>query len=121
MHEAASNIREAELQEAPEGFVIAFTQKRLRRLHFVGCCGKVPGEHYKVFEPYGNLLPPESAFDLVCGVCFRGEHLAPASRVPGVSEEDLEVADSASGSSSSSSSSESAVDSPVKRRKKKCA
>ena len=99
--------------------MIAITKRKVRRLHFVGCCGKIPGEHYKVFEPYGDLLPPESAFDLVCGTCFRGEHLAPASRAPGITEEELEVVPSSSGSSSSSSSAESLGDSPVKRRKKK--
>ena len=70
--EAAAATVEAEASPPPEGFVIAITKRKLRRLHFVGCCGKVPGEHYADFEAWGDLLPPEEAIDVTCKVCFRG-------------------------------------------------
>ena len=40
----------------PSGFVTAKTQKGIRRLHFVGNCGMIPGEHYRDLDVWGPIL-----------------------------------------------------------------
>ena len=74
LSEAVEARAASDAAPVPEGFTVAYTSRKIRRLHFVGCCNKVPGEHYKVFDQWGPFLPPESDFDVVCGICFRGEH-----------------------------------------------
>ena len=56
--------------EAPAGFVISKTSSKLRRLHFVGSCSRVPGIHYHSFEAWGQTCPPEGEYDLKCINCF---------------------------------------------------
>jgi hypothetical protein len=96
----------AELAAMPHGFVIAKTKKGLKTLHFVGNCGKVPGEHYKSFDVWGDMLPPASEIDDTCKVCFRGDKgtilVRPLS--PGEAAEVEELATSTSSSSPSSDS-----------------
>ena len=88
--------------------MIAFTSKKVRRLHFVGACGKIPGEHYPNFEVWGELMPPDSEIDEICRNCFpRGDDAAQAG---------TEEAPSSSSSSSSSTSS-SGVELPAKKAK----
>ena len=89
----------------PSGFCIAITNRRVRRLHFIGNCGKVPGEHYKVFEVWGDLLPPEHEVDVTCDVCFKGSKGAILNRSLGPTD-DLDELPVATSSSSSTSSSE---------------
>ena len=101
---AQAALAAADLEGPPFGFVIAKTQRKIRRLHFVGCCGKVPGEHYLNFEVWGNLMPPEHAIDVVCKTCFRGGVV----REKPAEKEDLVVDTSDSCSSSSSSADSSA-------------
>ena len=93
------------------------TSREVRRLHHVGSCGKVPGEHYRIFEVWGPLIPPESEIDVVCKNCFRGGVL-PMQDMPA---DELLVESSSSSSSSASSSSSSGSEKqgagPSKRRK----
>ncbi len=94
--------------ELLSGFVIAKTKRKVKRFHFVGNCGKVPGEHYADFDVWGDILPPADAFDVVCEVCFRGDKGEVLTRPLG--PEDLAEADRVGTSSSSSSSSSSSAD-----------
>mgnify|MGYP003319360789 CR=1 FL=1 len=108
----------------PSGFCIAITQRRVRRLHFVGNCGKVPGEHYKQYEVWGDLLPPEHAIDVTCDICFKGEKGTVLTRSLGPTDnlEELQVGASSSSSSSSFSSEDAAEgesSAPVVTPKKK--
>ena len=120
--EGVAEQGEAELAPLPEGFVIAVTTRRVRRLHFVGCCGKVPGEHYKVFEVWGDLLPPDHEVDVTCTVCFGGDKSSPRAKAQALGGEAL-VAETSSSSSSDSSSSSSSAEPEAgvggKRRKRK--
>ena len=91
----------------PSGFCIAITQRRVRRLHFVGNCGKVPGEHYKTYECWGQILPPEHEIDVTCDVCFRSSKGMVLNQPLGPNEnlEELPLGSSSSSSSSSGGSS----------------
>ena len=58
-------------EEAPVcGFVVAITSSRLRRLHFVGNCGKIPGVHYRSYEAFDNEVPDATKYDRRCRSCF---------------------------------------------------
>ena len=114
---AEAGAREdAETAAPPHGFVIAKTKKGLKTLHFVGNCGKVPGEHYKSFDVWGDVLPPPEEMDGTCTVCFRGDKGEVIVR-PLTPNEKLELADS-SASSTASSSSEADSDALISPRKK---
>ena len=67
--EAAEDI-DLENDPPPAGFVVAFTTSRVRRLHFVGNCGRRPGEHYRSFEVYGDDAPEPTKYDKRCRQCF---------------------------------------------------
>ena len=116
---AASERASAEQESAPEGFIIQITQRKVRRLHFVGCCAKIPGEHYKVFECYGTMLPNEHDFDCICTTCFKGGafELGVASLGPGQAPREEEPSSSSSSASTSSSDAE-GTEEPVVRRKR---
>ena len=100
----------AEAAASPSGFCIAITSKKVRRLHFVGSCGKIPGEHYKQFVTWGDLMPPEHEVDVVCSNCFPGGVAKAPKNEPEVSE---------ASTSSSSSSSSSGSESPRPKKAKK--
>ena len=103
----------AEQDLPPSGFCIAITAKKIRRLHFVGSCWRVPGEHYKTFSCWGEVLPPVHEIDVVCSTCFPGGDVKrPETKVAEVEEEECS-------SSSSSSSSPSAASSDKPRAKKR--
>ena len=95
--EAARNLQDPEEEAAPSGFIVALTNSGLRRLHYVGACGKTPGRHYLNFVLHGDEVPPAAEYDKSCVSCFgkRGPELFQQKRP-----------DSSSGSSGSSSSSE---------------
>jgi hypothetical protein len=76
-----SSVSEAEMNEAISkhvepyvpplsGFVVCRTKAKLRRLHFVGHCGKVPGVHYQEYVHYGDVVPESKDFDWQCIHCF---------------------------------------------------
>ena len=121
--QAARTLADTELP--PEGFVIAITKRKVRRLHFVGNCGKVPGEHYKIFERWGNVLPPESEIDVTCSICFRGDRskvlvrtLAPDEEGDELRAETSSSSSSESSSSTASSDADAAVVTPSKRKRR---
>ena len=62
--------QESEDEASPFGFVVALTQAGIRRLHFVGACGRVPGLHFGNFIRYGNRVPAAHDYDKACVVCF---------------------------------------------------
>ncbi len=85
-----------------DGYVISVSDnRRIRRLHKLGLCYRVPGTHYTRFEECGTELPPPESYNQYCKDCWRRDR-------PG-SSTDLQVggeSDSGTTSSSSSSSSE---------------
>ena len=95
--EQARQCLEPDADPAPEGFVVSITAGGFRRLHLVGACRLVPGENYKNYEIYGELLPQNEAFNARCRWCFPEGDTAPAEDLP---------SNSSSSSSSSSSASE---------------
>ena len=79
----------------PWGFVVSITRGgRHRKLHHVGSCKQQPGVDYRDFQVYGDVMPPNSELDSLCGRCF-GSTALPA--------EDLSEAESCDSSSSSRS------------------
>ncbi len=55
-----------------KGFVVSISGKHsFRRLHQIGRCHRVPGVDYARFEELGEVLPPASEYDDVCGQCWR--------------------------------------------------
>ena len=49
------------------GFVISETREgRFRRVHFMSDCCRVPGEHYRVFEDWGQTCPEAADFHARC-------------------------------------------------------
>ena len=60
-----------EVAPPPQGFVVAITTTKLRRLHYVGNCGRRPGEHYRSFEAYGDSPPGRRLYDSRCRQCFQ--------------------------------------------------
>ena len=55
---------------SPHGFVVSQVGARKRRLHFVGHCFRRPGEHYRDYVVFGDVVPSEADFDKVCCSCF---------------------------------------------------
>ena len=83
----------------PSGFVISITRGgQCRRLHFAGGCWRIPGEHFKRFDDYGQVVPPESSYTHRCKDCF------PVGIVSRQAEDAEAEVSGSSGSSSSSSS-----------------
>ena len=95
------DVQESEALEVPQGFVVSVSMRgRCRRLHFAGGCFRVPGEHFKVYESYGQACPAENLFTHRCKDCF------PSGRIVDKRVEDeFEMSDGCDVSSSSSSSS----------------
>ena len=93
----ARQCLEPDTEATPDSFVVSITKGGFRRLHFVGACRLVPGEDYRHFEVYGELLPPAGAFNARCQWCFQDG---------GAAHEDDLPSNSSSSSSSSSSASE---------------
>ena len=93
---------EPEGQDEVMGFVVSITRGgRCRRLHFVGGCFRIPGEHYKNFEGFGQSVPEDHQYNLRCRDCFPAER--PAVQKGERDEEGSDGGESTSGSSSSSS------------------
>ena len=89
------------------------TTKKVKCLHFVGACGRIPGEHYKEFDVWGDEMPPEDKVDVLCRTCFKNGELPEQALAAPADDEQIEASSSSSGSSSSSSS-----DSPRGKRAK---
>ena len=56
---------------APWGFVVVKTTAKIRRLHYIGDCGKRPYIDYWNFEMYGADCPDPDRYDKRCQNCFR--------------------------------------------------
>ena len=73
---------------------------RCRRLHLVEACRLKPGVHYSTFVAWGELLPPEVEFNMVCKHCLPpGPAWALSSQEP---EDELVLSDGSSSSLGSS-------------------
>ena len=82
----------------PTAFFVSVTRGGLcRRLHYAGFCFRVPGEHIKTFEDWGQSEPADHVFSLRCKDCFP---IAAANDV------DVEASDADGSSSDSGPSSE---------------
>jgi hypothetical protein len=110
--EGAAARADSDLASPPTGFVISLG--KVRCLHFVGACFRIPGEHYRKYDPWGEILPPEHLVDTRCKNCFPdGVAAAP------VQKEDAEIEATSSSSSSSSAASSSTSSSKQKKRRRK--
>ena len=88
------------------GFIIALTDHgRMRRLQYIGACWRRPGEHYRNWTHFGDILPDASEIYARCPNCFRSDV---KRKGPALLEDDVRSVDESdtfsSGSSSSSSS-----------------
>ena len=74
----------AVVPEPTRSFVVSKTKKvRFRPLHCVEACRLVPGIHYKVYDVWGGMLPPENEIDAVCARCLpRGPPAPPGAQAP---------------------------------------
>ena len=55
----------------PTGFFVSVARGGLcRRLHYAGFCFRVPGEHIKTFEDWGQSEPADHVYSLRCKDCF---------------------------------------------------
>ena len=101
----AQELRRTE-QEAqkPTGFVVVRTDKgRMRRLHFVGGCYRVPEEHYLDYTVWGDQLPDASEIDARCKQCFKDEGILRRQLPTSGALSDISSADEADSSSNSDS------------------
>ena len=102
--EEAQGLYKAERdREKPHGFVVVRTDKgRMRRLHFVGSCYRVPDEHYRDYTVWGDQLPDSSEIDARCKQCFKEDKVL-LSRPQSGPLSDVSSADEADTSSNSGS------------------
>lgn len=77
--QAARDLLDLEMAPPPLGFVVAITTTKVRRLHYVGNCGRRPGEHYRSFEAYGDSPPCRRLYDSRCRQCFPEGEVEPDS------------------------------------------
>ena len=58
-------------------YVVSITgHKRMRRLHFVGACFRVPGIHFCEYEVLGSEAPSPDLYDAICKDCWNDEEEA---------------------------------------------
>ena len=79
-----------------KGMFVVGISGRIRRLHQVGRCHRVPGVDYARYEVIGPTEPPAHMYTARCGHCWSKKEKAASSRTP--------TAESSSTSCSSSSS-----------------
>ena len=97
--DASSRLVEAEVVQVPSGTYVTSvrTRTRIRCLHKVGACHRVPGVDYFEYDVHGTDFPAASTFDVVCAICFP-DFIAEAERGAGSGTES-----SSSGTSSATS------------------
>ena len=100
--EKAAEEIDLEDDPIPSGFVVAITVSKLRRLHYVGNCGRRPGVQYRSFEVFGDNPPDPIRYDKRCRQCFPEEKGLVEVAQPGAMETMDDESDS-SGSSTHSS------------------
>ena len=96
-------LRDEAAEPAPTtGFIVSITDKgRMRRLHFLGACGRRPGEHYCELRHYGATPPLADEIDARCRVCFPLKtQIKDVAKLP----DDIDSAEESDTSSSSSAS-----------------
>jgi hypothetical protein len=60
-------------QEPPHGYIISISaKKRVRRLHLMGACHRIPGLDYVDYEVAGDQCPSSDKYDDYCRHCWRG-------------------------------------------------
>ena len=88
----------------PTGFLVSVTRGGLcRRLHYAGFCFRVPGEHIRNFEDWGETEPADHVYNLRCKDCFP----IAASKEVEVEASDADGSSSDSGPSSAEEEAES--------------
>jgi hypothetical protein len=61
----------AQVPSEAKGYIISFTKKRkISRLHYVGCCHRLPGIFITDFEEHGEEEPEASQYMFRCKDCF---------------------------------------------------
>ena len=69
------------LPEEATGYVGSISAKtKVRRLHFLGACHRVPGLDYLDFELLGSEVPDCSLYDAYCAQCWAAGKGPPAAR-----------------------------------------
>jgi hypothetical protein len=88
---------EADEQQTPQGFVCSVTRDgRFKRLHFVGGCFRVPGEHYKKYRSYGQELPAANLYNEKCKDCFPKDAESKSLEIQAAEDESVSDASSES-------------------------
>ncbi len=63
-----------ESHEVPEGYIISVSsKKRIRRLHLMGACHRLPGIDYTNYIVAGDKCPGSDQYDDYCRHCWRGD------------------------------------------------
>ena len=79
--------KEQEPMAVPRGFLVAYGHK-LRCLHYVGRCWRLPGRDIKKWNYYGQQQPSPSEYDHFCKHCWgKGAALGGDSEAPRVEED----------------------------------
>ena len=74
--------------------MVANTLSGMRRLHYIGHCGKVPGLHYHKFTVYGQVVPePTTDYDKRCLNCFESATTALSPKLQPLSDSDSSSSD----------------------------
>ena len=100
--QALLELEDGEVDDATvptEGFIVAITQRGLfRRLHRVGGCKRVPGEHFLNWEEHDSMPEPHP-YNAACLHCFPVTDEAPDESSVG-SESSSEIAEPEEGGGS---------------------
>ena len=67
---SALALQAPQVAPPPPGFVVCRTSAKLKRLHYIGHCGKMPGVHFHNFVLSGDTVPDVTEYDLQCVNCF---------------------------------------------------
>ncbi len=68
----ASNEGAETGEQVIEGHVISISIKtKIRTLHFLGSCFRIPGVHYRHYEVVGNRIPEQHEYESRCRACWK--------------------------------------------------
>ena len=83
-----------DVEPPPQGFVVANTLAGVRRLHYIGHCGKIPGLHYHRYTVYGQTVPdPAVDYDKRCLNCFESDSIVLSPKQQHSSDTDSSFSD----------------------------